>query len=171
VKRVAVVGSGGAGKTTFARELSRRTGLPLVHLDHLYWKPGWVETPSDEWRVVQDERLTADEWIVDGNYSGTFDVRFSRVDTIIVLAPSRLRCLSRVLKRTLTNHGRSVQAEGCPERIDLKFLKWVWRYQKNSRPLLDIAIREYGGASRVIELSTPRDVAHFYESLGPREFS
>jgi len=165
VKRVAVVGSGGAGKTTFARELSRRTGLPVVHLDHLYWKPGWVETPREEWRVVQHEGLTADRWIVDGNYSGTFEVRFPRVDTIIVLAPSRRRCLARVLKRTLTNHGRSVQAEGCPERIDLKFFKWVWQYQKNSRPLLDAAIREHGSDSIVIELRTPRDVAHFYEGL------
>jgi adenylate kinase family enzyme len=162
-----VVGSGGAGKSTFASELSRRTGLLVVHLDHLYWKPGWVETPSDEWRVVQEKRLTADKWIVDGNYSGSFDVRFRRTDTIIVLAPSRWRCLSRVLKRTITNHGRSVQAEGCPERIDLKFLKWVWRYQHNSRPLLDIAIHEYGGGSRLVVLKKPRDVAKFLESVGP----
>jgi hypothetical protein len=75
VKRVAVVGSGGAGKTTFARELSRRTGLPVVHLDHLYWRPGWVETPSEEWRVVQDEGLTADKWIV----AGTTRVRSTSV--------------------------------------------------------------------------------------------
>lgn len=167
VKRVAVVGSGGAGKTTFAHELSRRTGLPVVHLDHLYWKPGWVETPSDEWRIVQDERLTADEWIVDGNYSGTFDVRFRRVDTIIVLAPSRLRCLLRVLRRTISNHGRSVQAPECPERIDLEFLKWVWRYQRNSRPLLDVAIAEHDGVSKVIELKTPREAKQFLESFGP----
>jgi adenylate kinase family enzyme len=167
VKRVAVVGSGGAGKTTFASELSRRTGLPVVHLDHLYWKPGWVETPSDEWRIVQDERLTADEWIVDGNYSGTFDVRFRRVDTIIVLALSRWRCLSRVLRRTISNHGRSVQAPGCPEHLDLKFLKWVWRYQQNSRPLLDVAIAENDGVAKLIELKTPHEVTLFLESLGP----
>ncbi|HUZ42201.1 MAG TPA: hypothetical protein VMU68_12535 [Acidimicrobiales bacterium] len=167
MKRVAVVGSGGAGKTTFARDLSRRTGLPVVHLDHLYWKPGWVETPSDEWRIVQDERLTADEWIVDGNYSGTFDVRFRRVDTIIILAPSRWRCLSRVLRRTITNHGQSVQAPECPERIDVKFLLWVWRYQKNSRPLLDFAIEQNAGASKVIELKTPGEVSQFFECLGP----
>lgn len=166
VKRVAVVGSGGAGKTTFAAELSRRTGLTLVHLDHLYWKPGWVETPRDEWRAVQEQRLNADEWIVDGNYSDTFDIRFERADTIIILAPSRSRCISRVLRRTLLNHGRSVQAKGCPERIDWKFLKWVWRYPQNSRPLLDVAIREYGGALRLIELRTPREVTKFYESVG-----
>lgn len=161
VKRVAVVGSSGAGKTTFARELGRRTGPPVVHLDHLYWKPGWVETPSDEWRVVLVDRLRADEWMVDGNYGGTFDVRFSRADTIVVIGLSRWRCLSRVLRRTLCNHGRSIQADGCPERIDMKFLKWVWRYQKDGRPHLDAAIREHGGASTVIELRTPREVAQF----------
>lgn len=167
MKRVAVVGSGGAGKTTFARELSRRTGLPVVHLDHLYWGPGWVETPSDEWRVIQDERLSAHEWIADGNYAGTFDVRFRKVDTIIVLAPSRWRCLSRVLRRTVSNHGSSVQAPECPERIDVKFLLWVWRYQKDSRPLLDVAIEENAGNSKVIELKSPREVSQFLESLGP----
>jgi adenylate kinase family enzyme len=167
VNRVAVVGSGGAGKTTFARELSRLTGLPVVHLDHLYWSPGWVETPRDEWRVVLRERLSADKWIADGNYAGTFDVRFPRADTIIVLAPSRWACVSRVLRRTLANRGRSVQAEGCPERIDVKFLKWVWRYQSNSRPLLDVAIREHGGNATVIELNTLREVKQFFQSLGP----
>ena len=165
MKRVAVVGSAGAGKTKFARELARRTGLPVVHLDHLYWRPGWAETPGDEWREVQDEQLTTDEWIVDGNYASTFDIRFQRADTIIVLAPSKWRCLSRVLKRTLANHGRSVQAPECPERIDLKFWKWVWRYQKDSRPILDVAIREHGAASKVVELRTSRDVAHFLESV------
>ena len=158
------MGSGGAGKTTFARELSRRTGLPLVHLDHLYWSPGWVETPSDVWREVLRQRLTAQTWIADGNYAGTFDVRFSKADTIIVLAPSKWTCVTRVLRRTITNHGRSVQAEGCPERFDLKFVKWVWRYQSNSRPLLDEAIRAYGGAATVIELRSQRDVKRFLAS-------
>lgn len=165
MKRVAIVGSGGAGKTTFASELSRRTGLPVVHLDHLYWKPGWVETSADEWRVRQGERLSADQWIVDGNYQDTFDVRFSRADTIIVLAPSRWRCIARVLRRTFLNFGRPVQAEGCPERFDLEFLKWVWRFQKDGRPRLDAAIRELEGTSRVIELKTSQEVANFLESL------
>jgi adenylate kinase family enzyme len=168
MNRITVVGSGGAGKTTFARELARRTGLPVVHLDHLYWRPGWVETPRDEWRAVQEEQLGTDRWIVDGNYSGTFDIRFERADTIIVLAPSKWRCLSRVLRRTLTHHGRCVQAVGCPEHIDLKFLKWVWRYQKNSRPLLDIAIREHGAGSRLVVLKSSREVASFLEGLDPR---
>jgi adenylate kinase family enzyme len=161
------VGSGGAGKTTFARELSHRTGLPIVHLDHLYWSPGWIETPSDEWRSVLQDRLTSDTWIADGNYAGTYDVRFSRADTIIVLALSRWTCFSRVLWRSLSNHGRSVQAPGCPEHIDTKFLKWVWRFQVNSLPLLNEAIQEFAGDSRVIELKTKQEVKRFLASCEP----
>jgi hypothetical protein len=129
-----------------------------------------VETPSDEWRKVLQNRLSADAWIADGNYAGTFDVRFPRADTIIVLAPSRWTCAARVLRRTLANHGRPVQAEGCPERIDLKFLKWVWRYQSNSRPLLDVAIQEHGGTATVIVLKHPREVRQFLDGLGPERF-
>ncbi len=71
VKRVAVVGSGGAGKSTLARELGQRTGIPVIHLDEHFWKPGWVATAAEEWRAVQNDLLAADCWIVDGNYGGT----------------------------------------------------------------------------------------------------
>ena len=167
MKRVAIIGSGGAGKSTFARALTLRTGLPLVHLDHLYWSPGWVVTPSDEWRVVLEEALGGDAWIADGNYARTYDVRFARADTIIVLAPSRWRCATRVLKRTFTNYGCSVQAPDCPERFDFKFLRWVWRYPTDSRPQLDAAIREHGADASLIELTTSRQVQRFLEALGP----
>ena len=55
MRRVLVIGCGGAGKSTFARELGARTGLPVVHLDRLYWKPGWVPTPPGEWELVVRE--------------------------------------------------------------------------------------------------------------------
>ncbi len=81
-----MVGSGGAGKSTLAREIGQRTGIPVIHLDQHFWKPGWVETPAEEWRAMQNDLLAADCWIVDGNYGGTFDVRFARADTVVVLA-------------------------------------------------------------------------------------
>jgi adenylate kinase family enzyme len=158
MERVAVVGSGGAGKTTFATELARRTGLPVVHLDHLYWRPGWVETPSEEWRAVVAQHLQGERWIVDGNYARTFDVRFERADTVIVLELSRWRCLSRVLRRTFLNHGKPVQAADCPERLDREFLRWVWRFPKDSGPLLEEAIVQYGATLSVVRLRSPSQV-------------
>lgn len=73
MKPVAVVGSGGAGKSTFARELGRRTGIPVIHLDQHHWKPGWVAAAADERRAIQRDLLSGGAWIVDGNYGGTFD--------------------------------------------------------------------------------------------------
>jgi adenylate kinase family enzyme len=166
MQRVAVVGPGGAGKTTFATELARRTGLPAIHLDRHYWRPGWVETERDEWRRVQERLLDRDGgWIVDGNYSATIDVRFERADTVIVLAPPRLRCIARALRRTLRNHGRAVQAEGCPERVDVAFLRWIWNYQRRSRPRIDDALRRHRDHLDVFELRSAREARAFLDRV------
>ncbi len=164
MKRVAVVGSGGAGKSTFARELGRRTGIPVIHLDQHYWKPGWIATPPDEWRMAQSDLVAGDAWIVDGNYGGTFDVRFARADTVIVLALPRLRCVIGAMRRNLEHHGRSVQAAGCPERLDREFLRWVWRYPRDSRPRLDGACDRYRNL-RVIELASSAQADEFLRGV------
>jgi len=166
MQRVAIVGSGGAGKSTLAVELGRRTGLPVIHLDQLHWRPGWVETPKEEWADVLSRALLGDRWIVDGNYGGTFELRFDRADTIVVLAPSRWLCLFRVVRRSVMNHGRVVQAAGCPERIDLHFFKWVWRYPLDSRPRLDGAIDAYRSSTAVVELRSTADVRGYLDQCG-----
>ena len=87
MERIAVVGSAGAGKTTFATELGQRTGLPVLHLDRFYWRPGWVVPDEAEWAMTQSELVERPDWIIDGNYGTQFDLRFARADTVIVLDP------------------------------------------------------------------------------------
>lgn len=165
MKRIAVVGSGGAGKSTFSRELSQIMGLPLVHLDRHFWKPGWVETPVEEWRALQSELIAGDLWIVDGNYNRTFDIRFTRADTVIVLALPRFLCLARALTRSLRNRGKSVQAEGCPERFDFSFYQWIWRFPIDARPHLEAALDTHRSRLNIIELTSSRQVKDFLKSL------
>ncbi len=169
MRRVAVVGSGGAGKTTFSRELGRRTGLPVVHLDEHQWNPGWVETPRDEWRRLQAELFESSTWIADGNYGGTLDLRLARADTLIILAYPRSVCLAGALRRALLNRGEELQAPGCPERLDPGFLRWVWRYPKDSRPKLDAAIARHQVHLDVIELRSRKRAAEFLEHLPAAE--
>lgn len=170
MRRVAVVGPGGAGKSTFARELGRRLGLPVVHLDEHYWSPAWTPRPDGEWRALQAGLLAGERWIADGNYGATFDLRFARADTVIVLAPPRLRCLARALRRSLLRHGQAIQAPGCPERVSVEFLRWIWRYPADSRPRLDAALARHRGHLRIVELRSRRDTAAFLGRLTePRE--
>ena len=79
MRKVLVIGSGGAGKSTFAAKLARRTGLPLIHLDSLYWRPGWIETSAAEWDQTIEHLLGRDTWIirVSRRYGlGTYEMRF-----------------------------------------------------------------------------------------------
>ena len=135
MKRVIIIGCGGAGKSTLARQLGEKTGLPVVHLDKLFWLPGWVERERKEFDGMVQAELAKERWIMDGNFNRTMPERLRRCDTVIYLDYSRLTCLLGVLKRVLTTHGtvRPDMGEGCPERIDLDFLKWVWNFNKNKR--------------------------------------
>jgi adenylate kinase family enzyme len=165
VQRVAVVGPGGAGKTTFARQLADRTQLPVIHLDEHFWRPGWEPTPRDEWRAIQERLLAGDRWIVDGNYGGTLETRLQRADTVIVFGIARTRCVTRAFLRSVRNRGRAVQADGCPEHVDREFLRWIWRFPRDSKPRLDAALYEHAQHTRVITFRNPREVRAFLRDL------
>jgi adenylate kinase family enzyme len=168
MQRVVVVGSAGAGKTTFSQELGRCTGLPVIHLDRYFWRPGWEPTPPAQWRKAVADLAAGDRWVIDGNYGGSFDIRLERADTVIILAFPRWRCVIRVLRRWWTNRGRALQADGCPERFNWQFVRWVWRYPIESRPLLDAALAQCVNNIRVIELSSPAAAQSFLHSLTAR---
>jgi adenylate kinase family enzyme len=143
-KRIMIIGSGGAGKSTFARELAMRTGLPLIHLDLHYWRPGWVPTPHEEWAERVRQLSSGDSWIIDGNYGGSMPIRVQRCDAIVFFDMPKLVCLGGVLQRWLVHQfkTRPDLAEGCPEKMDLAFLRWVWNFHQNSRPRIVAALEQ-----------------------------
>jgi adenylate kinase family enzyme len=165
MRRVAVVGSSGAGKSTFARRLGERTGLPVIHLDHHFWRPGWDPTPDDEWDRVVTELAAGDAWIIDGNYSRTMDVRARAADTVVFLDYSRAGCLARALRRNVTNYGRAVQAPGCPERFDFAFLKWIATYPNAGRQRMLEKLEAAPPGLAVHMFRRPRDANRFLATL------
>jgi adenylate kinase family enzyme len=167
VQRVAIVGSGGAGKSTFAMALGEVTGLPVFHLDRFFWRPGWVETPREEWRRRQTEIFAGDRWIADGNYGGTFDERFAHADTVIIVARARLACVTSAFWRSARNHGKAVQADGCPERFQLEFYRWIWNYGRDSRPRLGAALARHEHLD-IIELTSRKSMNDFLARTGAR---
>lgn len=168
MKRVLVIGSGGAGKSTFARRLGERLRLPVIHLDRLYWQPGWVEPPKDEWRRQVEELCAEEFWIMDGNYSGTLDVRLAACDTAIFLDLPRVLCVWRVLKRTLMYRyrRRPDMAEGCREKLNVEFLLWVWNYRKRSRPKVLKRLAEHVDGKEIYILRSAAEVERFLVEVG-----
>jgi adenylate kinase family enzyme len=98
-RRVVVTGLAGSGKSTLTRALAAKTGLPVIHLDLHFWKPGWVEPTEEEWRATQRSVLAGDAWIADGNYHETLDLRLERADTVVVLDLPWWICSARALVR------------------------------------------------------------------------
>ena len=130
-----ILGSAGAGKSTMAIKLGEITGIPVIHLDRLFWNPGWIATPKDEFDSEVFKAATGDSWIIDGNYSRTLDFRIEQADTIIFIDFNRYFCIYRIFKRWVSNRGRTRfdLGEDCPEKMDWPFLKWVWGYPTHSR--------------------------------------
>jgi adenylate kinase family enzyme len=166
MKRILVIGSGGAGKSTFSRRLGERLGLEVIHLDREQWRPGWVETPKDEWRRKVEELVARDAWVMDGNYSGTLDVRLAACDTVIFLDLPRAVCVWRVLKRIVT-YRRGVRpdmAEGCHEQFDFKFIQWVWGYPSTRRPKILALLEQHSRDKQIIRLRSRAEVGKFLEA-------
>jgi adenylate kinase family enzyme len=148
MRRVLIIGRGGSGKSTLAVELGKLTGLPVVELDKVFWRPGLVETPRNEWAGIQQKLVEAKEWILDGDL-GPYDVievRLQAADTIIFLDFSLIRCAWRAARRS-------------HERLD--FWLWLLWYRRRSRPFLMEAIRKHAARATVHMLRNPAAVKRF----------
>jgi adenylate kinase family enzyme len=134
-RRILILGSAGAGKTTFAVRLGQLLGLPVIHLDSEYWRPGWQHTPAEEWPARVDDLVGRDEWVMDGNYGGTLERRLARAHATVFLDVHRLTCLRRVILRSWRYWGKPCPGlpSGCPERLEWRFLLWVWNFERRSR--------------------------------------
>ncbi|MDQ0429696.1 adenylate kinase family enzyme [Planomicrobium stackebrandtii] len=128
MQRIMVLGvSSGVGKSSFSRSLADIAAIPVHHLDAYFWKPGWVESSDLEFSEKQQRLVEQDRWIIEGNYTGTYEIRRQKADTIIYLELPLAVCLYRVVKRRIMNHGKTRPdiAAGCPEKLDKDFLKFI----------------------------------------------
>ncbi len=146
MRRVVVMGPPGSGKSTLAQVLGEGCGLPVFHLDHAFWRPGWVPAPAEAFRAEVERIAALPAWVIDGHYGGTLAPRLARADAVVFLDLAPRVTLPRVVRRALVGAvvGRE-QAPGCRERLDPAFLRYAvgWRRARRGK---DLALLEgFGG--------------------------
>ena len=166
MERIMIIGCGGSGKSTLARQLGEKLDIPVIHLDKLFWRPGWEQVSREEFDRLHGEALTEEKWILDGNFDRTMAERIRHCDTVIYLDFNRFACLLGAAKRILTTYGqvRPDMGEGCPERFDWEFLQWVWNFNKNKREKNYRLLNETDGIGKIV-LKNRRAVKRFLKSI------
>lgn len=169
-RRILVLGPSGSGKSTFARRLAEILGLPVVHLDVLSWQAGWVQTPADEFTAQVIRHVKGPAWVMDGGYSATLHLRLPRTDHVVLLRASRPRCLINVVRRWATWRGRQRPdiAEGCFEKIDFEFVRWVLWVQRGHHRRTLRRLAEMAPEKPLTVLRSGREADRFLAALGPR---
>jgi adenylate kinase family enzyme len=160
MQRILVIGSPGAGKSTLASRIAGRLDLPLIHLDREYFGPGWTVPSKPDWRERVKALAARPEWVMDGNYASTFDLRVPRATAIVWLDLPRWRCLAGVLWRVARNYGRRRPDLGAagPERFDLSFMRWIWSYPQAMRPKTARMLERLRPDQRVYVLRSRSDI-------------
>ena len=167
MKRIMIIGGCGAGKSTLSRKLAELTGLPLIHMDQLFWKPNWEETGKVEFAKIVKETAKKEKWIIDGNYSSTIDLRLERADTVIALFRPTWVYLFRVFKRIIQNYGKTREdmTPGCPERFDLEFIHFILFFNLTRKPSLLKKLKRLDDSKKVYILKSDKEVEAYLLSL------
>lgn len=172
MERIMVLGvSSGVGKSTFARTLGEKLDIDVYHLDRFYWEPGWKEATVNDFSKRQSDVIDKETWIIEGNYSNTYDMRAKRADTIIYLELPLRVCLFRVIKRRWEHRGKKVRpdiGEGCEEKLDWEFIKFIITTYRNRNKKMERRFREFqenGPEKNVIPLRSKQAIRKYLEEL------
>jgi adenylate kinase family enzyme len=171
MKKILIIGSGGAGKSTFAKRLHEAIGVEVIHLDKIFWRPNWVETPKDEWAKTIENLLKKDSWIMDGNFGGTMEMRIAASDTVVFLDLPRTICVRQAFKRFLSYKGtnRPDMTEGCKEKFDYEFFKWLWNFPAQAKPEIEALLKQSEDTKEIIRLTSKKEIENFFVNRFPNK--
>jgi adenylate kinase family enzyme len=170
MKRVMIAGGPGSGKSTLAWQLGAITGLPVFHMDHIHWKPNWVERDGAEKDSLTKAVHAKDSWIFEGGHKRTYDERVARADTFIWLDFPLSQRVWRVLWRAFKYRGQSRPdlPENCPEQFNaetLRLLAFIWRTRNSSSEKLVAISGNPPSHLTIYKLQNLREVHSFSNSL------
>jgi adenylate kinase family enzyme len=163
VDRVAVVGCAGSGKTYVAARLAAGLGLPVTHLDAVFFDDAWTPLPPAHFATRQRELVAGPRWVIDGNYLATLPIRAAAADVVVFLDAPTWRCLAAVLLRRARHGGGQDPASGRYSRVTWRFLRYVAGYRRSMRPRVLAVLADAGAVT--VTLQTRRDVARLVAAV------
>ncbi|EJC79183.1 adenylate kinase-like kinase [Rhizobium leguminosarum bv. trifolii WSM2297] len=167
-RRILVVGCSGGGKSTLSLTIARRFGLSYISLDRdVYWLPGWVTRDRAEQRGIIASRILEDRWIMDGTNTSSLDIRMPRTDVVVWVRIPRLLCIWGAISRWVKWIGRTrpEMAPGCTEKIDWKFLCFIWTFEEKFAPRIVAGLAEHGPDVPVLQLKSRRQMRELLDLL------
>ncbi|WP_329576568.1 hypothetical protein OG500_03920 [Kitasatospora sp. NBC_01250] len=170
-ERILVLGSPGSGKTTLSRQLAGATGLPLHHLDDLYWGPDWRRPDPHLWEGTQRRLAAGPRWIIEGNHLPTIPVRMARADLVVLLDTGPATCLARAVRRAvqircgrhdgLPAQVRARAEAGHPVAATQDFRRLLWKIARfRARSLWPVIEHTRGNPDAVLVIAVGPGRAH-----------
>ena len=147
MKKVIVIGCPGSGKSTVSRTLHNKTGVPLYHLDMMYWNADKTTVEKSVFLERLSDVLEKDEWIIDGNYGSTMELRMAACDTVIFLDYPLEVCLNGIKER------RGKPRSDIPwieTEEDAEFIEFIKNYNEQQKPKVLELLEKYSDKNIVI---------------------
>ena len=168
--KIAIIGSPGAGKSTFARQLGESFNIEIIHLDRYFWQSDWREKPRDARIEILKDFVRKEQWIIEGTYLGSSEPRLNAADTIIFLDIPPLVCLWRLTKRHLEYRGRSRPdlPDGCSDNLNLTCVLKVLAFPFRGRKMLEQKLPNYK-SKQIIWLRSRKEIKDFLAQQGADE--
>ena len=148
LRRVVVVGCGGSGKTVLARQLGALLGIPVIHLDDVFYDEAWNPMPAADFEAAQRRLVAEPAWVIDGNYVSSMPVRLAAADTVVLVDVSTPVALRGVLARWWRYRGGH-HSDGVHVRVTLAFLRYVIGYRSKVRPRVLAALAQHAPSAQV----------------------
>ena len=165
MKKVAIIGCGGSGKSHVSRQLGDVLKAPVTHLDSVYYDDEWNPLPPEKFEQVQRELVAAPSWVIDGNYNSTLPIRLAACDTAVFLDLPTWQCLWGIISRQ-ARHGGGQKEGGVYNRLTWDFVKYVAGYRRTMRPKVLAQFDAHAGDAQVVRLISRRHVRRWLETVG-----
>ena len=164
--RVCVIGSAGSGKTTFTKTFGNLLGRDVTHLDKILWGENWTELTVDEQKANLAPVVAQENWIIDGLWPKTLEMRYSKATLVIFLDYTRILCAWRAFTRALKHKGkqRDDLALGCVEKVNPSFYKYILTFNKHSLPKIKAMQQSYPNVP-VVSFKNPKQTQAFLTQL------